>query len=84
MDEETLRMVRLIGLQLRLTDTVLLATVNGMNAQNRVLADKLPSLTPTERQVFLDAISRNETALESLEATSRDFQSAFEAWLKSH
>lgn len=82
MDEETIHVVKMIGLQVQLMDTVLLAVINGLHAQSRMLAAKLSTLSDSERQVFLDAISKNETQTESLEASSQQFQAAFESWLR--
>ena len=80
-DEELIRIVKMIGIHVRLMDIVLMATVNGMNEQNKMLSEKLPSLTPDERKAFLNAIRKNETTVESLEASSQNFHAAIGPWL---
>ncbi len=71
----------MIGTHVRLMDVVLLATVNGINEQNKMLAKKLPTLTSDEQKIFLNAISKNETTVESLEASSQQFHAVIGSWL---
>jgi hypothetical protein len=77
-------MVKSIGAHVRLMDVTLLAVVNGINEQNKLLVARLPDLTPSEGESFLTAIRQNETQAERLEAASRDFQNLFEAWLNGN
>ena len=67
-----------MGIHIQMMDVVLLDTVNGINAQNRMLADKLTTLSAVDRQILIDAISKNESQVETLEAHSQQFRTGFD------
>ena len=80
--EELFAVQVMLARQILDTCDLLHSTIELQDAMGKVLAIKLPDMTPEERQNMQNVHTRSESMLEHLEAHTKTFRGSFEKYVK--